>query len=127
MERGNESLHKWSRSMTKKPFKTILYNQKSYDLETMQATSGTRGLQSLYKDGPVLTLTYFTARSNLPAYAFKWVNLLQSPLKRKLAAKDQIDRRFMFLKKKIPIEVVCPWPITINIYNFMTIICKHLL
>ena len=39
----------------------------------------------LYKvhinDDPVMTLTHFTARSNLAAYEFKWEKLIQSHLK----------------------------------------------
>ena len=55
-------------------------NQKSYDLETWHdVASGTQALQSLYDD-PGLTLTYFTARSNLVAYTFEWGKLLQSHL-----------------------------------------------
>ena len=49
----------------------------------------------LYKvyinNDPGLTMTYFTARSNLVAYAFEWGNLLQ------LSLDGQSDRRFMFL------------------------------
>ena len=57
----------------------------------------------LYKvyinDDPVMTLTYFTARSKA-AYAFKCIKLVRSHLKGKLAANDQINRKFIFLKKK---------------------------
>ena len=46
----------------------------------------------LYKfyinDDLVLTLTYFTVRSNWVAYMFEWGKLLQSYLMGKLAAKD---------------------------------------
>ena len=49
----------------------------------------------LYKvyinDDPGLTLTYFTARSNLVAYTFDKGRVLQSHLMGKLAAKDLID------------------------------------
>ena len=51
-----------------KNLKNLLQNQKSYDLETWHVASGTQALQSLYKiinDDPGLTLTYFSARSNL--------------------------------------------------------------
>ena len=43
----------------------LLQNQKSYDLETWHVVSGTQALQSYINDDPGLTLTYFTARSNL--------------------------------------------------------------
>ena len=100
MERGNESLHKWSRSMTiKKPSNLFSITRSPMILKLCKQHRELEVYKVYIKDGPVLTLTYFTAWSNLPAYAFKWENLLQSPLKRKLAAKDQIDRRFMFLKK----------------------------
>ena len=50
----------------------LLWNQKANDLETWYATLGARVLPSLLKDDPELTLTYFTARSNLVPYAFVW-------------------------------------------------------
>ena len=52
----------------------LLQNKKSYDLETWHVALGTQALQSLYKvyinGDPGLTLTYFTARSNLVTLAF---------------------------------------------------------
>ena len=52
-----------------KTFKNLLsLNQKSFDPETWHATSGTQVLQSLYKGYPGLTLSYFTARSNLVTF-----------------------------------------------------------
>ena len=45
-----------------------------------------------------MTLTYLTAMSNLAAYAFKCLKLLQSHLKGKFAANDEINRTFIFLK-----------------------------
>ena len=56
-----------------KTLKNLLQNQKAYDLETWYVASGARVLPSLLKnDDPGLTLTYFTARSNLVPYAFVW-------------------------------------------------------
>ena len=52
------------------------------------------------KDGHVLTLTYFTTRSNLIAYVFKWGQLLQNHLMRNITANDLTDRRFV--KQKDP-------------------------
>ena len=52
--------------------KLLLQNQKSYDLETSHAILGAQALQSLYKNNPRLTLTYFTARSNLVTWASLW-------------------------------------------------------
>ena len=40
------------------------------DLGTWYAASSARIIPSLLKDDPELTLTYFTARSNLVPYAF---------------------------------------------------------
>ena len=48
----------------------LLRNQKADDLETWHAVSGARVLPSCLNDDPELTLTYFTARSNLVPYAF---------------------------------------------------------
>ena len=50
----------------------LLWNQKADDLESWYAALGTRELPSLSNDDPVMTLTYFTARSNLGPYAFVW-------------------------------------------------------
>ena len=46
-------------------------------------------------DDPGLTLNYFSARSNKIAYAFAWAKLLHRHLEEKLAANDQVNRRFM--------------------------------
>ena len=50
----------------------LLRNQKADVLETWYAALGARALPSYSNDGRVLALTYFTARSNLVAYAFVW-------------------------------------------------------
>ena len=50
----------------------LLRNQKTDDLETWYATPGARILPNCSNDNPGLTLTYFTARSNLVPYAFVW-------------------------------------------------------
>ena len=47
----------------------LLWNQKVDDLETLYAASG---IWVLPNDDTVLTLTYFTARSNLVPYTFVW-------------------------------------------------------
>ena len=55
----------------------------------------------LYKfyinDNPGFSLIYFTARSNYVPYAFDRGKLLERHLMGKLAANDQINRRFMIL------------------------------
>ena len=48
----------------------LLWNQKADDLESWYAASGTQVLPSLFNGGPRLTLTYFTAWSDLVHYAF---------------------------------------------------------
>ena len=50
----------------------LLWNQKADDLETWYAASVLEYYQVYINDDPELTLTYFTARSNLIPYAFVW-------------------------------------------------------
>ena len=52
--------------------KSFSPNQKADELETWYVAVGARVIPSLFKWWPVLTLTYFTARSNLVHYAFVW-------------------------------------------------------
>ena len=54
-----------------KPLKNLLKNQKADDLEIWFVASGTRvNYQIPSNDNPALTLTYYTARSNLVPFAF---------------------------------------------------------
>ena len=81
---GNKSLLKGAGHMTKMAAMSIygknlkkknlfLQNPKIADLETWYAALGARVLsQDCSNDDPVLTLTYFTAMSNLVPYAFVW-------------------------------------------------------
>ena len=56
-----------------KTFKNLLlWNRKADDLETLYAASVLEYYQVYSNDDPGLTLTYFTARSNLVPYAFVW-------------------------------------------------------
>ena len=56
-----------------KTFKNILlWNPKVNDLERWYAASVLQNFQICSNDDPELTLTYFTARSNLIPYAFVW-------------------------------------------------------
>ena len=49
-----------------------------------------------------MTLVCFTARSTWVAYAFEWGNLVKCyKMGGKLAGSMQMDRRFMFMKKKL--------------------------
>ena len=45
---------------------------------------------------PGLTLTYFTARSNLVGVRLNWKNCYKVIRWEKLAANDQINRKFIF-------------------------------
>ena len=66
-------------------------------------------------DDPGLTLTYFTARSNLVPYAFVWEkskttdfseNIVVYDLK--LATDDRSDKKFLLTSKLCPLGAVCP-------------------
>ena len=50
----------------------FLWNKKVSDDEYWYAALGTRVLPSLFNGDTGMTLTYFTARSNLVPYAFVW-------------------------------------------------------
>ena len=56
--------------MAAMPVDRLLRNQKADDLESWYAASGARVLPSCSNDDRELTLTYFTARSDLVPYAF---------------------------------------------------------
>ena len=68
-------------------------------------------------DGPGLTLTYFTARSNLVPYDFVWEKaetmdfsetIVVSDLK--LATGDRSEKKFLSTSKLCPLRAVCPRP-----------------
>ena len=68
-------------------------------------------------DNPGLTLTYFTARSNLVAYAFVWEKGKTIDFSKtiavydlKLATHDRSDKKFLLTSKLCPLEAVCPLP-----------------
>ena len=101
-----------------KTFKNLLLqNQKSYDLETWHVALGTQALQSLYKWWPWVTLTYFTARSNLVPYAFVWEKGKTMDFSEtifvydlKLATDDWSEKKFLLTSKLCPLGVVFPLP-----------------
>ena len=81
----------------------------------------------LYKvyinDDPGLTLTYFTARSNLVPYAFEWEKGKTMDFSEiivvydlKLATDDRSDKKFLFTSKLCPLGAVCPCPGAIYMY-----------
>ena len=66
-------------------------------------------------DVPGLTLTYFTARSNLVPYAFVWeidktMDFTETIVvyDLKLATDDRNDKTFLMTSKLCPIGAVCP-------------------
>ena len=68
-------------------------------------------------DDPGLTLTYFTARSNMVRYAFVWEkgktmdfseNIVVYELK--LATDDRSDKKFLLTSILCPLGAVCPLP-----------------
>ena len=68
-------------------------------------------------DDPKLTLTYFTARSNLVPYAFVWEKGKTMDFSEtvvvydlKLATDDQSDKKFLLTSKLCPQRAVCPLP-----------------
>ena len=104
-----------------KTFKILLLqNRKFYDLETWHVALGTQGLQT---DDPGLTLTYFTARSNLVTYAFVWEKGKTMDFSEtivvydlKLATDDRSDKKFLLTSKLCPLGAVCPGPGAIYMY-----------
>ena len=68
-------------------------------------------------DDPGLTLTYFTARSNLVPYAFEWEKGKTMDCSEtvvvyvlKLATDDRSDKKFLLTSKLSPLGAVCPLP-----------------
>ena len=68
-------------------------------------------------DDPGLTLTYFTARSNLVPYAFVWekgktVDFSETVVvyDLKLATDDRFDKKFLLTSKLCPLGAVCSCP-----------------
>ena len=72
----------------------------------------------VYSTGdPGLTLTYFTARSNVVPYAFVWqkgktMDFSESIVlyDLKLATDDRSDKKFLLTSKLCPLGAVCPLP-----------------
>ena len=66
-------------------------------------------------DEPLLTLTYFTARSNLVPYAFVWEKGKTMDFSEtivvcdlNLATDDRSDKKFLFTSTLYPLGTVCP-------------------
>ena len=74
-------------------------------------------------DDPRLTLTCFTARSELVPYAFVWENRKTMDFSEtivvydlKLATDDRSDKKFLLTSKLCPLGVVCPLSGAIYLY-----------
>ena len=74
-------------------------------------------------DDPGLTLTYFTARSNLVPYAVVWEKGKTMDFSEtivlydlKLAIYDESDKKFLLTKKICPLGTLCPLPGAIYMY-----------
>ena len=68
-------------------------------------------------DDPRLTLTYFTAKSNLVPYAFVWEKGKTMDVSEtiviydlKLATNDRSGKKFLLTSKHCPLGTVCPLP-----------------
>ena len=73
--------------------------------------------QMYSNDNPGLTLTYFTARSNLAPYTFVWEKGKTMDVSEtivvydlKLATNDRSDKKFLLTSKLCPLGAVCPLP-----------------
>ena len=71
----------------------------------------------LSNDDPGMTLTYFTARSNLVPYAFVWEKGKTMDFSEtiviydlKLATDDRSDKKFLLTSKLCPLGALCPLP-----------------
>ena len=95
----------------------LLQNQKSYDLELGMYHWGLKLYKIYINDDPGLTLTYFTARSNLVPYAFVWEKGKTMDFSEtivvydlKLATDDLSDKKFLFTSKLCPLGAVYSLP-----------------
>ena len=95
----------------------LLQNQKANDLESWYVASVFQYYQVCSNDDPKLTLTYFTARSNLVPYAFVWAKGKTMDFSEtvivydlKLATDDRCDKKFLLTSKLCPLGAVCLLP-----------------
>ena len=92
-------------------------DQKADDLEFGMHHRVLEYYQVCSNDDPRLTLTYFTARSNLVPYAFVWEKGKTMDFSQtivvydlKLATDDRSDKKFLLTSKLCPPGAVCPLP-----------------
>ena len=127
MGRGNESLYNGPGHMTKMAAIPIYGKnlEKIFFSRTRSPMILKHGMWhwglKLYKvfinDDPGLTLTYFTARSNLVPYAFVWEKGKAMDFSEtivvydlKLATDDLSEKKFLFTSKLCPLGAVCSLP-----------------
>ena len=125
MGRGNERCSKSPGHMTKmaampiyvKNLKKIFFSATKRPM-TLKFCMQHRMLEcyQLYSnDDPGLTLTYFTARSNLIPYAFVWkkgkaMDFSETIVVYELATDDRSDKKFLLTSKLCPLGAACPLP-----------------
>ena len=118
---GNENLLKWSWSndkMAAMPIYGKNHKKSSSLLMTLKLGMHHRVLeyyQVCSNDDPVLTLIYFTARSNLVPYAFVWEKGKTMDFSEtivvydlKVATDDRSDKKLLLTSKLCPLGAVCP-------------------
>ena len=92
----------------------LLRNQKADDFEILNATLSAQVLPSCSNVDTGLTLTYFTARSNLVPYAFVWEKGKAMHFSEtiavydlKLATDDRSDKKCLLTSKLCRLGAVC--------------------
>ena len=100
-----------------KTLQNLLRNQKADDLEICMQHRVLQCYQVCSNDDPGLTLTFFTARSNLALYAFvcekgKTMDFSETTVAYdlKLATDDRSDKKLLLTSKLCPLWAVCPHP-----------------
>ena len=95
----------------------LLQNQRPMTLKLGMQHRVLEYYQVCSNDDAGLTLTYFTARSNLVPYAFVWEKGKTMDFSEtivvydlKLATDDQSDKKFLLTSKLCPLGTVCPLP-----------------
>ena len=95
-----------------KTLKNLLFrNQKADDLETWYTALGAGVLPSLFSDDPGLTMTYFTAMSNLVPFAFVWEKGKTVGFFRNYCRLwfETSKRRLKWHKVSVDIKTLSPW------------------
>ena len=100
-----------------KNFKNLLRNKKTDDLEIWMQHRVLEYYQVCSNNDPGLTLTYFTAKSNLVPYAFVWekgktIDFSETIVvyDLKLATGDRSEKKFLLISKLCLLGAVWPLP-----------------